>query len=111
MMSEIVIDFATLPAVMFVLRAYAFIIGLLMAGHFHAMINADRGYAPPLLQIIVTCCVGFGMYIAADAYFTVTNWSVLPAIVANVLIAFDLWIWSHGFIMADFVERRYRGLQ
>lgn len=107
-MSDIVVEWTSFPAVMFMLRAYAFIVGLLMAGHFMAMINADRGFAPLLLKTIVSACVAAGIYISADAYFTTVNWSVLPAVVANILVAFDLWIWSNGFTMCDFVEKRYR---
>jgi hypothetical protein len=99
--------YALVTTLDFWLRAYAFTVGLLMAGHFKAMINADHGHSPLLLKAIVLACLGCGLYIAADAFFTTQGWSVRPALCVTPLLAFVMFLWTHGLHVCDWVEAKW----
>lgn len=92
------------------LRAYAFGVGLLLAGHFFSMINADKGvtrpYSPPLLIALCLSCVATGIYLAAAAVFD-PAFSPEAALIIGPLLAFVMWLWINGFHVCDFVEKKW----
>lgn len=117
-MENIAVDWEAFPPMEFLLnlyalfttlefweRCYSILIGLLMAGHFHAMVNADKGNSPLALKVIVLACVGCGLVIFANAAFVLANWSIAPALYVTPLVAFVMFIWTHGFHVCDFVDR------
>jgi hypothetical protein len=91
-------------------RAYAFGVGLLLAGHFFSMINADKGgkhpYSPPLLIALCLSCVAAGIYLAATAVLD-KNFSPEASLVIGPLLAFVMWLWTNGFHVCDFVEKKW----
>jgi hypothetical protein len=119
-MGDIAVDWSVFPVVDFFLdiyalvttlafwlRAYAFIVGVLTAGHFMAMINADKGHSPRLLKIMVLACLSCGLYIAHRAYFEGQSWSVKPALCVTPMVAFVMYLWTHGFHVCDWVEAKW----